>query len=287
MLAFKARCSGEEVRWRGRRLDQLDSFGENAFRAMLGKMNCQGTSLWDTIWGPLQKAQALPGFDPEEINEKCKQFLEKARSRSLEFKTWGKGLSREKLGDFLEFKESFFEHLPKTAEEKFAETIDDSFATKYESVKGLIDRHNGENVDVQMSGALRWKLVPLATRFLLKLPKQFELGGNYSEPTLTRYDMNVLWQHMAEVSASCRWKTSEASLRPDFEHQVNRLVVPCQGTQYYCWVRSGRVISLGELFLQLHQHCTAYAIYELYLHLAIVSIKRKKVPPKCKSKTWA
>ena len=196
-------------------------------------------------------------------------------------------MSREQLGDFLEFKESFFEHLPKTAEEKFAMTIDDTFVTKYEAVKGLIDLHNGENVDVHMSGALRWKLVPLATRFLRKLPEQFELGDNYSEPTLTRYDMNVLWQHMAEVSASCRWNTSETLLKPDFDKQVNRLVVPCTGTQYYCWVRSGCVISLGELFLQMHLKFNAREIYELYLHLDIVSVKRRKPAPKRKSKSWA
>ena len=191
------------------------------------------------------------------------------------------------MDNLLDLKELFFEHLPETAVRKFAKTITDTFATKYEAVKGLIDLHNGENVDVHMSGALRWKLVPLATRFLRKLPEQFELGDNYSEPTLTPYDMNVLSQHMAEVSASCRWNTSETSLRPDFDKQVNRLVVPCKGTQYYCWVRSGRVISLGELFLQMHGHCTAHEIYELYLHLDIVSIKRKKSPPKRKSKSWA
>ena len=136
-----------------------------------------------------------------------------------------------------------------------------------------------------MSGASRWKLLPLEIRFLRDLPEQFMLGPKYSEPTLTAYDKNVLAQHMAEVSASCRWKTSETSLRPDFEHQVNPLVVPCQGTQFYCWVRSGRVISLGELFLQMHGHCTAHEIYELYLHLDIVSIKRKKPAPKRKSKS--
>ena len=190
-------------------------------------------------------------------------------------------------GFFLELKESFFEHLPKTAEEKFAETITDTFISKYQALKGLIDLHNGENVDVHMSGALRWKLLPLEIRFLQDLPEQFMLGQGYSEPTLTPYDKNVLGEHMAEVSASCRWKTPETDLRPDFPNQLNRLVVPCKGTPYYCWVRSGRVISLGELFLQMHGHCTAHEIYELYLHLDIVSIKRKKPAPKRKSKSWA
>ena len=248
-------------------------------------MNDLGTSLWDSIRSPLLQAQALLGWDPAEVNSKCKQFLESARRRSLEFNTWGKELSSTQMDYFLELKESFFEHLPKTAEEKFAMTIDDTFVTKYEAVKGLIDLHNGENVDVHMSGALRWKLLPLETRFLRDLPEQFMLGPKYSEPTLTPYDKNVLAQHMAEVSASCPRKTPETDLRPDFEHQLNRLVVPCQGTRFYCWVRSGRVISLGELFLKMHLKYNAREIYELYLHLDIVSVKRRKPAPKHKPKS--
>ena len=190
-------------------------------------------------------------------------------------------------GFFLELKESFFEHLPETAEEKFAETITDTFISKYKALQGLIDLHNGENVDVHMSDAHRWTLLPLNTSLLEDLPEQFELGDKYTEPALTPYDMNVLLRHMAEVSASCRWKTPETDLRPDFPNQLNRLVVPCKGTPYYCWVRSGRVISLGELFLQMHTDYNAHEIYELYLHLDIVSIKRRKPAAQRKSKSWA
>ena len=250
-------------------------------------MNDLGTSLWDSIWSPLLQAQALLGWDPAEVNSTCKQFLEDARRRSLEFKKWGEELSEQEMDNFLELKESFFEHLPETAEEKFAETINDTFFTKYQALQGLIDLHNGENVDVHMSGALRWKLLPLNISLLQDLPEQFRLGAKYSEPALTQYDMNVLAQHMAEVSASCLWKTPETDLRPDFPNQLNRLVVPCQGTRFYCWVRSGRVISLGELFLQMHTDYNARDIYELYLHLEIVSVKRKKPASKRKSKSWA
>ena len=277
-----SRCSDEEVRWRGRKLAQLDSFRENALRTMLGRMHDLGTSLWDSIWRPLLAAQDLPGFDHAVANNKCKQFLESARYRCLAFNTWGKckdtqkKLSSSQMDSFLESKESFFEHLPDTAEKKFDKYINDTFVTKYEAVKGLIDLHNGENVDVHMSGASRWKLLPLEIRFLRDLPEQFMLGPGYSEPTLTPYDRTVLAQHMSEVSAKCQWHTSATSLRPDFAKQWNRLVVPCQGTRFYCWVRSGRVISLGELFLKMHLEYNAREIYELYLHLDIVSIKRRK-----------
>ena len=207
---------------------------------MLGRMNDLGTSLWNSIWSPLLEAQALPGFGTEVANSKCQQFLKSARHRCLAFNTWGKckdtqkELSRSQMDSFLESKESFFEHLPATAVKKFDKSINDTFVTKYEAVKGLIDLHNGENVDVHMSGALRGKLLPLQKSLWQDLPEQFKLGPGYSEPTLTSCDRNVLAQHMAEVSASCLWKTSETSLRPDFENQVNRLVVPCQGTHFYC-----------------------------------------------------
>lgn len=64
--------------------------------------------------------------------------------------------------------------------------------------------------------------------------------------------------------------------------QLNRLVVPCQGTEYYCWVRAGRVISLGELFQEMHMQYNARQIFDLYLHLDIVSVKRWKPGPKNK-----
>ena len=286
MLDFKARCPAE-VRWRCRKVHSLGSFAQSALRTMLGRINDLGTSLWDSIWGPLLQAQALLGWDAAKINSTCIQFLVDARVRSLEFKNWGKGLSEQDMDNLLDLKELFFEHLPETAVKKFEKTIKDTFVTKYEAVKGLIDLHNGENVDVHMSDAHRWTLLPLNTSLLEDLPEQFELGDKYTEPALTQYDMNVLSQHMVEVSASCRWQTPDTDLRPNFPKQLNRLVVPCKGTPYYCWVRSGRVISLGELFLQMHTDYNARDIYELYLHLEIVSVKRKKPASKRKSKSWA
>ena len=40
-------------------------------------------------------------------------------------------------------------------------------------------------------------------------------------------------------------------LKPDWDKQKYRVTVPCVGTDRYCWVRTGAVITLGQLFLIL------------------------------------
>lgn len=117
------------------------------------------------------------------------------------------------------------------------------------------------------------------------LPHQFDLGPHYCAPHFTEYDRIVFETQMSEMSSKCQWRTPTGSLKPNFMNQLNRLVVPCQGTEYYCWVRSGRVISLGELFQEMHLQHNAREIFDLYLHLDIVSVKRCKPGPKNKHST--
>ena len=133
----------------------LPGFGTEV-ATLVGSMNDLGTSLWDSIWSPLLETQPLRGFDTKVPHSKCQQLLESARHTCLAFNTWGKckdtqkELSPLQMDYFLESKESFFEQLPETAEKKFEKTINDTFVTKYQAVKGLIDLHNGENVDVAL-----------------------------------------------------------------------------------------------------------------------------------------
>jgi hypothetical protein len=58
------------------------------------------------------------------------------------------------------------------------------------------------------------------------------------------------------------------------------LCVPCKGTTRFVWLRTGSVVTLGDLFKALHHKYTCREIYVLYLHLDIVSLKRRKDPPK-------
>jgi hypothetical protein len=177
-------------------------------------------------------------------------------------------------------KEFFLGSLPVTAIDKFDGYINDSLHSKYAAVKGLVNLHNCENVEVHTGTNAKWSSIPTNARMLRVLPEQYHLGANYCAPKLTEYDKIVLEQDMKGISENCRWGTPVAELYPDFRNQMNRLAVPCLGTWYYTWVRSGRVISLGELFEHLHSQYTARQIYYLYLHLDIVSVKRRKPGPK-------
>jgi len=169
--------------------------------------------------------------------------------------------------------------LPDTVIEKFDGRIDSSLLSKYNAVMGLLNLHNGENVYVNAGRSAKWSLIQMNRRKLEELPDQFQLGPNYEMPSLTEYDHILFEEHMKETSKKCDWGTSMDDLRPDFKNQMNRMVVPCVRSRYYFWVRVGRLISLGELFDHLHSEYTAREIYYFYLHLDIVSVKRKKPGP--------
>jgi hypothetical protein len=290
MLDFKAKGPIEEVRWRGRGMAHPDPYIENTLRVMLGSMDGLETSLWDTIWLPLKSTVTNRTTSVREgvvqAETVCKQFLKEAHFRSLAFKTWTQckakdgivlQLTDKAMDEFFEIREDFFEQLPAAVLEKFESSITDTFISKYDALTGLIDRHSGEVVDLNTGSIAQWKLIPLRDVSLVQaLPDQFALGPNYQAPQFSVYDRIVLEQHMMEVSARCQWRTPAASFRPNFAKQKNRLVWPCQGTPNYCWVRTGHVISLGELFQKMHVRYNAREIYDLYLHLDIVAVKRRK-----------
>jgi hypothetical protein len=244
------------------------------------KIEASGTSLWEAIWNPLLSDKNKPT-----TKMLCAHFLEQARHRSLGPKKWVlgpfSGASSPQYGgseaeQALQSKKRFLGSLPDTAIEKFDGLIDSSLLSKYNAVIGLLNLHNGENVYVNVGRSAKWSLIPMDRRQLEKIPYQFHLGPNYEMPGLTEYDHVLFEEHMKETSKKCTWKTSMDDLFPDFKKQMNRMVVPCVWSEWHFWVRVGRVISLGELFELLHSEYTAREIYYFYLHLEIVSVKRKK-----------
>ena len=64
-------------------------------------------------------------------------------------------------------------------------------------------------------------------------------------------------------------------LRPKWEAQTLRSVVPCEGTEVYEWRRTGQVVTLGTLFMALGKQWSALAIYHFYRTLRIVTTKKK------------
>ena len=66
-------------------------------------------------------------------------------------------------------------------------------------------------------------------------------------------------------------------LYPAWHNQWLRLLVPCNdGKLPYEWRRIGSCTSLGLLFLALGNEYSTAQIYEYYLCLKIVSLKRRK-----------
>jgi len=54
-----------------------------------------------------------------------------------------------------------------------------------------------------------------------------------------------------EPSLASSKKLVPPLMQPDWDKQQYRVTVPCVGTDRYCWVRTGAVITLGQLFLIL------------------------------------
>jgi hypothetical protein len=281
MLDFKARCD-DDVRWRSLGVAHIDPYIENYMSSMLDMLGSTEQTLWALIWQGYNDDQNIytaSSTVPHSMNDRCTQFLEKARLRSLGIFDW------KSQTNLLAGKDLFFEELPDTAMDKFIITGHEDIQAKCKAVCGLINLHRGEVVEVRQNSDAVWSLIYAGNDPIVhnpavywSLPEQFELGSNYSQPELNDYDRNVLEEHMRQVRRSPQTLPvpSMEDLRPDFENQMNRLVVPCVGTDRLVWVRSTQVITLGELFLNLHTQYSARAIYYLYLHLDIVALKHRK-----------
>ena len=222
------------------------------------------------------------------VADVCADFLQQARYRHLQITEWAQPGNESSL----EEKEFFFSKLPNSTMEKYRGYLDGSLRSKYEAVKGLLNYHSGEVVEVRHGIMGKWSLVRPDRAELAVFPEQFDLHENaearkrYRPPPLSMYEQLELEAQMKEVART--WPVSDSrgvrSLQPDFAKQQSRLVVPCVGTAEYVWVRSRCVITLGELFAYMHRTYTARAIYYLYLHLDIVSVKRRK--PKAGKRTY-
>jgi hypothetical protein len=290
MVEFKNRGPADSVRWRALPFKQGNDFMQNTMQVMIEHLDRQVYSLWRWLWHTANfstvhddSGQALPTFVPHAA---CKAFLEDARKRSVRaIEQWSED------PEILEHKEHFFSALPLRTEEKFKDFIDDTCASRMIPVLKLIDLHNGEVVEVPTVMTNRWTLIYVhGISGFDELPDQFDKGLNFRVPTLNGYDRNSIRMSIVKTSLQLKnleqhdpnSKIGQHDLEPDWEEQWNRLCVPCKGTKEFVWLRSGGVTTLGELFQKLHHKYTCRQIYVLYLHLDIVSVKRKKTQSKSK-----
>jgi hypothetical protein len=258
-------------------LSHDDFFTENKWRIMIGHALPHATSLWSEIWEPLflrkvanNEGQALPTCA---AFSRGGMFLTEARRKSAMFRRWNQ--DEELLGH----KEFFLSFLPATAEQKHDDCIDETYKSRYQAVCELLTIHDGEVVEVPCAECASLSLVNVQHLHGHDyMPEQFNMGPDYL-PTRVGIFEKYLMQQDIESTVRNHARHTEIThqhIQPDWKNRHNRLSVPCRKTKLYAWLRAGFVITLGELFQNLHHMYTAKEIYYLYLHLDVVAVKKKK-----------
>ena len=282
MKYFKNICP-ETMRWNSLSFAQEDPYTESLLKVMVQNVYIFAARLSTEIWDPLHSQKACTPYrdsdPPISCHLQCKKFLEACRYRSLEFRKWNKD------EEILEHKEYFFSSLPKKAEIKFRDYIEHSFRGKYQATCGLLDLHRGEVVALSSDTTAPWCLTRVEDDNLIDIGShcQFELGPDYRFPRISpsqKESMTAMIKDVKRNNDGLRGR----DLIPDWKNPTNRLVLPCSGTTQWVWLRSERVITLGELFCHLCQRFTCRQIYYLYLCLEIVALKQKKMPPRSKKR---
>ena len=288
LMQYFKNISPETMRWNSLSFAQEDPYTENLLKVMVQQVYIFAAQLFEEIWKPVTAQTAGTAYcdaQPQiSCHLQCKLFLEACRYRSLEFRKWNKD------EEILEHKEYFFSELPKKAECKFRDYIEHSFRGKYQAACGLLDLHRGEVVALPSDMTCPWCLTRVEDDNLIDigLHRQFDLGPGFRPPKFSPSQRDSMRSMIKDVKRNNtrlgRPRTSYKELHPDWLNPTNRLVVPCSGTTQWVWLRSERVITLGELFSHLCQRFTCRQIYYLYLCLDIVAVKQKKMPPHSKKR---
>jgi hypothetical protein len=187
-------------------------------------------------------------------------------------------------------KEVFLMTLPESTHVKYDGELD-TLQDRADAIKGLINKHSGEIVEVDGDAMGKWTLVYVGQSLTAysTYPEQFLLHKDEKdkEPlaALTRYEVICLESEVKRFRGIHPKLTSGLKFRalmPERSEQRFRVVIPCKDTEDFIWIRTRKVISLGELFIFLSDKYNARGIYYLYLHLDIVATKRKVPKPKGK-----
>ncbi|MEE3192584.1 MAG: hypothetical protein VX267_03750, partial [Candidatus Thermoplasmatota archaeon] len=214
----------------------------------------------------------------------CKEFVEgmhKAALRVTDQNTMAKRL---------------LSRLPDITFAKFGDEVMNSAASKEHAIVSLVSKHAGEVVepvpaDYGTVATMGWELHKhepanaTARKRYRYWHAQFycnECGGEargeiepieYGKPVAPEVarDIDQRIEDMARVTGD-----SPLEFQPDWRRQWNRLLVPCGGTVPFEWRRTGQVTTLGQLFLTLGDQWNAAIIYEYYLRLRMVAVKKRK-----------
>ncbi len=222
--------------------------------------------------------------------ELAQDFLKRGGKKSL-WVTHLKGNDVE--GDRLRQKYCWLvRYMPQCVIEKMGDDM--AFQKRFEVLTNLTRKHSGELVAADKTRDY-WRLVAVAPGFAtVDWGEQFWCFED-GQPIPDLWDVetrqeaykqwwpfvpgqaNVLEFLMEEDQRAVRRVFLHAdALKPAWDQMRFRHVCPCVDTDKYAWVRQGKVVSIGELFMLLGQEYTAAEIYAFYRCMRIVCLKRRK-----------
>ena len=228
-------------------------------------------------------------LSPGSASDFGKTFLSEAHKRSL----WvtnleNKGGSSDTEGFRTEYSK-LLEDIPETAAQKFGESYLESPAARAHLLVGLVNKHSGELVELDRL-RFGWALkgvapgsASAAAESLVRSQWVCREGGEAAGGPELEFGYfgsnNEVANRMSRAITAVAQQTGlwRNQLRADWDKQVTRVRVPCVGTAAFEWVRTGFVVSLGELMRALGLNYTAKQIYYLYRTLRIVAVKRSKI----------
>ena len=191
--------------------------------------------------------------------------------------------------ELLEHKQFFLGSLPTFVEQKHKDCIDETSKSRYQAVCDLLNIHEGEVVELPCTECASWSLINVQHSHGHDcMPEQFNLGPDYRPTRLDIFEKYLMQQDIESTLRNHAFNTeiTHEHLRPDWRNRHSRVSVPCRKTLRYAWLRTGYVITLGELFQVLHHMYTAKEIYYLYLHLDVVAVKKIKNRSKGKKRPF-
>jgi len=263
MQAMKKR-EPEKVRWRRSKVRVTDA----RFECLLDGMKA---FLWMWCKKPwaIEEMGHLEAVLCQDGRVKSKDFLRTMKQKSL------KVADLRKEHHLREEYDTLLSRLPGTAIRKVGHEQLQTTEGHARALQQLVNKHSGELVELEeyKAAASPWWLsrgphdqFSLSEQWYCKEHGEVVGPGdlqdewtpfNSEDPTATQQvelEMNkeinrVLTEEPSFASRSK--KLLPPHLKPDWDKQQYRVTVPCVGTDRYCWVRTGAVITLGQLFLIL------------------------------------
>jgi len=263
MQAMKGR-EIEKIRWRSSSAQVPDP----QFQCLMHSMK---SALW--LWCRTKPAGEEMGHLESVLCQggvKAEDFLVTMNRKSLSVSDLRKKDQQSRRKEY----RALLEKLPTIAIKKVEHEQLQTIVGHAQALQQLVNKHTGELVELEESrvAACPWWLVR-GTHDQFQLSEQWFCTSsgqavgpgeiqkewtpfNSRDPKATQQvelemDNEITRVLSQEPSLASSKKLVPPLMQPDWDKQQYRVTVPCVGTDRYCWVRTGAVITLGQLFLIL------------------------------------